>query len=83
MNSILTFLKKSHGKEKGKDCILTFQKKNYKGKEKGKNSNFTFPKLHGKEKGKKWILTFQKNHMVRQKVRDRSLILEKKKKNTL
>ena len=43
--------KKLHGKEKGKNWILTFQKKKSKGKEKGKNSNLTFQKKsHGKEK---------------------------------
>ena len=36
--------KKSLGEEKGKNCILTFQKKKSKGKEKGKNSNLTFQK---------------------------------------
>ena len=45
------------------DCILTFQK-NSKGKEKGKNSNLTFPK----------------NYMVRKKVRTGFLLFKKKKK---
>ena len=40
--------KKSHGKEKGKNWILTFQKK----------------KSNGNEKGKSPILTFEKNHIV-------------------
>ena len=46
-------------RKKVRTVFLLFKKKS-KGKEKGNNSNLTFPKLHGKEKGKNWILTFKK-----------------------
>ena len=66
-------------RKKVRTVFLLFKKKNSKGKEKGKNSNLTFPKkMHGKEKGKNWILTFQKKSHGKPKVRARSLLLKKK-----